>query len=594
MKKLFSLSILLCFFLSMQAQTTVTITAGGLSSALSGQTGITNLVVKGTMDSRDFLALQQFSVSSTLATLDLSGVTKIEAYSGNGGSDCYNTVTNYPADQIPYKAFGNNNNKLTTVVLPASIDSIGAQAFEGCTKLSSVNIPDGVSSIADYAFMQTGLTAITLPNSVTTLGMSVFGGATSLAQVTLSNKLTAIPRGTFSRTKISTITIPASVTTIGNQAFTGCSSLTTITIPSTVQWLGGDRTFDDCESLTSINLPTGIQIIDGKMNQTFDYTQITSFTIPSNVTTLGQSTFAAVPLTSLTFPTNNLVTTIGDYCLSGASLTSLAIPEGVTSLGAGVFYGNTTLQSIELPASLTTIGSDAFNSCSALQSIKVKNTFPITLPTGVFTGVDQTKCILYVPSSALAAYKAADGWKNFSNIAENAKTAQTITGLSDLTANVGDADITLAATASSNGAVTYAIVDPTIATVSTSGTVHILKEGTTTITATQAGNDTYSAVSTTVNLTVYNYSWLLAPAITVEGTNAKVVGTDKAKFTKFYINGSAATMNNGVVDLSSKIGTLILKATTDDGTAEIKLTITKAATTTGKKTPVIVNMGINR
>ena len=595
MKKLFFLSILLCLTLYMQAaQITVTTTAGNLRKDLGAIVGfdaqfpagsrlnpVSDLKINGTLNAQDFADVM-YPISQSLQTLDLSGVTAIEA------------LNDSPAGQLPASACYQWK-AMTTITLPANavITSIGKQAFSDCTALTSINGLDGITTINDYAFSNTGFTAITLPNSVTTLGSGVFGQSKSLANVTLSNNLAAIPQATFASTKLSSINIPASVTTIGNQAFQGCSSLTTITIPATVQWLGGDRTFDDCESLTTINFPAGIQIIDGKLNQTFDYTQITSFTIPSNVTTLGQSTFAAVPLTSLTFPTNNLVTTIGDYCLSGASLTSLVIPEGVTSLGAGVLYGNATLQTIELPASLTTIGSDAFNSCSGLQSIKVKNTFPITLPTGVFTGVDQTKCILYVPSSALAAYKAADGWKNFSNIAENAKTAQTITGLSDFTANVGDADITLAATASSGLAVTYAVADATIATVSTAGLVHILKEGTTTITATQAGNDTYSAVSTTANLTVYNYSWLLAPAITVEGTNAKVVGTDAAKFTKFYINGTAATMTNGKVDLSNQTGTLILKATTDDSTGEIKLTINKS-TTTAKASSIVIKSRINR
>jgi hypothetical protein len=198
-----------------------------------------------------------------------------------------------------------------------------------------------------------------------------------------------------------------------------------------------------------------------------------------------------------------------------------------------------------------------------------------------------TKVTAYVAGDA--AYDAAVDTVTI-NVTAKSKTPQTITGLTDITAKVGDADFDLTATASSNLAVTYTIADPTIATV-TNGKVHILKEGTTTITAAQAGDDTYSAApNVTVNLTVYNYSWLLAPTISIEGTNAKVVGTDADKFTKFYINGSAATVTNGVVDLSTKTGVLILKATTDDGTGEIKLTINKSAT----GTPVVVNLGINK
>ena len=432
MKKLFFLSILLCLFLSMQAQTSVNIAAGGLSAALSGQTGITNLAVTGTMDARDFLAIQK--LYSTLVTLDLSGITKIEAYSGNGGSDVYNTVTTYPADQIPYKALYQVNGALTTVVLPTGgvIDSIGAQAFYSCSKLTSINIPNGVSVIRDNALSTTGLTSIILPNSVTTLGIGVFG-ASPLTQVTLSDNLTAIPQSTFASTKLSSINIPASVTTIGNQAFQNVTTLTTITIPSTVQWLGGNRTFNGCSNLTTINLPAGIQIISGNLNNTFGYSQITSFTIPSNVTIITNMAFANTPLASLTFPANSQVTTLGSSCLANAKLTSLVIPENVTSLGAGALNGNATLQTLELPASLTTIGGTAFSGCTALQSIKVHSTFPVNLSsaTGVFDGINKTTCILYVPAGTKDAYLAADGWKDFTNIQEFGTT----TGLENVQKN---------------------------------------------------------------------------------------------------------------------------------------------------------------
>ena len=420
MKKLFFLSILLCFFLSMQAQTTsVNISAGGLSAALSSQTNVTNLVVTGTMDASDFKTIQ--SLSSTLVTLDLSGITKIAAYSGQGGSDPDNKVTVYPVDQIPYRALYQVS-ALTTVVLPtnASIASIGAEAFKNCRQLISVNIPNGVSSIGDAAFSNTGFNTFTLPDNVTTLGIGVFQNSSSLTQVTLPSNLTEIPASTFQNSALSSITIPVSVTSIGNLAFYG-TKITTITLPSGLQWLGGYRTFYSCFNLTAINnIPAGMQIIDGDMLETFANTQITSFTIPSNVTTIDVSAFESAPLTSLTFPTNSLITSILDYSLSGAQLTSLVIPEKVTTLGEGVLYGASAMKSLELPTSLTAIAADAFHNCSGLTSIKVHNPKPVDLSkmSGVFDGIDKTKCILYVPAGTKAAYQAASSWKDFTNIQE--------------------------------------------------------------------------------------------------------------------------------------------------------------------------------
>ena len=419
MKKLSLLSIILCLTLYMQAaQITVTTTAGNLRKDLGAIVGfdaswttrvnpVTDLKIIGTLNAQDFADVANSLVGS-LQTLDLSGVTAIVANSSS------------PAGKLPDNACYQWK-AMTAITLPTGgvVDSIGTQAFSDCSKLTSINIPDGVSVIRDYAFSNTGFTTFTLPNSITTLGLGVFAQSKSLANVTLSNNLTAIPLATFMQTKLSSITIPASVTTIGNSAFY-MTPLTTITIPSTVQWMGGLKTFSNCESLATINLPAGIQVIDGKLNSTFDYTQITSFTIPSNVTILTNGVFANTPLASLTFPANNLVTTLESACLAITKLTSLVIPEGVTSFGESALYGTTTLKTLELPASLTTIGGTALSGCTGLQSIKVHGTWPVDLSavTGVFTGVDKTKCILYVPTGSKDAYQAADGWKDFTNIVE--------------------------------------------------------------------------------------------------------------------------------------------------------------------------------
>jgi hypothetical protein len=93
-----------------------------------------------------------------------------------------------------------------------------------------------------------------------------------------------------------------------------------------------------------------------------------------------------------------------------------------------------------LPTSLTAIAADAFHNCTGLTSIKVHNPKPVDLSkmSGVFDGIDKTKCILYVPTGTKAAYQAASSWKDFTNIVEFGTT----TGLENVQNN--NASLTIA------------------------------------------------------------------------------------------------------------------------------------------------------
>ena len=102
--------------------------------------------------------------------------------------------------------------------------------FNGCSSLTSVTIPNSVTSISKFAFKGcSSLTSVTIPNSVTSIGAGVFYGCSGLTS----------------------ITIPNSVTRIDNAAFSGCSSLTSVTIPNSVTSIGG-YVFEGCTGLTSV------------------------------------------------------------------------------------------------------------------------------------------------------------------------------------------------------------------------------------------------------------------------------------------------------------------------------------------------------
>lgn len=144
----------------------------------------------------------------------------------------------------------------TELVIPYEIDgkeitSIDSSAFQGCTSLTSVNIPNSVTSISAGAFVDcSSLISINIPDSVTSIGMSAFSGCSSLTSINIPNSVTSIGSSAFSGcTSLTSIEIPSSVTSIGESAFLGCTSLISIEIPNSVTSIGINA-FNGCTNLT--------------------------------------------------------------------------------------------------------------------------------------------------------------------------------------------------------------------------------------------------------------------------------------------------------------------------------------------------------
>ena len=143
---------------------------------------------------------------------------------------------------------------LTSVTIPDSVTSIGEEAFYYCKALTNVTIPDSVTSIGNYAFAYCeALTSVTIPNSVTTIGYSAFKYCKALTSVTIPDSVTSIDSSTFyGCTSLTKVTIPDSVTTIGGAAFYGCTSLKSVTIGNSVTTIGYSA-FYDCTGLTNVH-----------------------------------------------------------------------------------------------------------------------------------------------------------------------------------------------------------------------------------------------------------------------------------------------------------------------------------------------------
>ena len=274
-----------------------------------------------------------------------------------------------------YTSIGNNAfdgcTSLTSVSIPDSVISIGNEAFDGCKGLTGISIPDSVTSIGEKAFAYcTGLTGIIIPDSVISIGDSAFKGCTSLSSVTLPKKLKSIGNEMlYECSGLGSITIPDTVESIGYSAFFDCSSLTSVSIPDSVISIG-EKAFAQCTGLTGINLPS-------KLKSITDYlfsgcTSLSSITIPSGVSAIGSSAFEnCTSLTSIDIPSS--VTAIGAGAFARSGLISITIPDGIETIDSDVFIDCVSLKTVSLPASVTTIGNWAFNGCTSLESVTIPN-----------------------------------------------------------------------------------------------------------------------------------------------------------------------------------------------------------------------------
>ena len=308
---------------------------------------------------------------------------------------------------------------LTTIELPDSVTSMGVNPFAGCKSLKNIQVspeqpvfavidgvlfnkaekslicypdgkqeeayevPQGIQQIKSGAFSCcSALTTIELPDSVTSIGVNLFAGCESLKNIQVSPEqpVFAVSDGVlFNKAEKSLIYYPAGkqeeayevpqgIQQIKSGAFSCCSALTTIELPDSVTSIG-ESAFYDCSSLTTIELPDSVTSI-GK-SAFYGCSSLTTIELPDSVTSIGESAFSdCSSLTSIELPDS--VTSIGKSAFSDcSSLTTIELPDSVTSIGEHAFYRCRSLTSIELPDSVTSIGESAFAWCRSLTSIEL-------------------------------------------------------------------------------------------------------------------------------------------------------------------------------------------------------------------------------
>ena len=258
-------------------------------------------------------------------------------------------------------------NYLQSINIPNSVTTIGEEAFAG-NNFSTIEISENVNTIEDGAFKNCKeLQKIKFPDSAQNLGTMLVANCIKLTDVGLPQGIETITAGMFSScTSLTKFSVPSTVQLIENYAFFKCSNLTNIELPDQVHTIG-DYAFYECTVLNKINLPAELKNIG---NSAFGgCTTLTEVIIPDGVMNIGEAAFRGCKsLSNMTIP--DTVTEIGSTAFYNCCmLEQFSVPKNIKVISDYTFYGCSKLSLITLPSNLVTIGKAAFQDCSALENM---------------------------------------------------------------------------------------------------------------------------------------------------------------------------------------------------------------------------------
>ena len=372
--------------------------------------------IDGNLYTKDGETLIQYAIGKTATSFTIpDGVTSIGGHAFESCGNLTSVVIGDSVMSIKDLAFMYCSS-LTSVVIGDGITSIRSNAFSNCSSLTEITVSennreyksidgnlytkDG-KTLVRYAIGKTA-TSFTIPDGVESIGEEAFRGCSSLTSVEISDSVTSIEWMAFSgcgsltfneygnakylgnennpylalieekNRNYSSYTIYEDTKVIADDAFRNCSSLTEIVIPDSVTNIG-ERVFADCGSLTSVVIGNSVKSIG--YGAFYGCESLMSVTIGDSVTSIGDYAFSnCSSLTSITcpafvmayIPRDNLQTVVitsgerlgNEAFYNCSSLTSVVIGNSVTSIGYGAFHGCSGLTSIEIPDSVTSIGGE--------------------------------------------------------------------------------------------------------------------------------------------------------------------------------------------------------------------------------------------
>lgn len=271
------------------------------------------------------------------------------------------------------------------------MESIGQSALNQCSSLTSIEIPEGVTTLGDAVFWYcNSLTTMSLPASLTSIKNETIEYCPALTTITVAVGSTTFESEDgvlFNKGKTTLIkypehkggtsyTVPSSVTTIDYRAFEKCTNLTSITLSENLE-ATGIYAFYNCTGLTSINIPASLR-------------------------TIGNGSFwDCTNLTTVCFAEGSALETIGRYAFDTTGLTSISIPDGVTSIGNGAFSSCSGLRSVTLYAPSCALGGE-------------EDEYSHNKHTSAFNGTHSSLKI-YVFNEYVNTYKTADFWSTYAS-----------------------------------------------------------------------------------------------------------------------------------------------------------------------------------
>lgn len=275
---------------------------------------------------------------------------------------------------------------LSRIDLPEGVTTIGHSAFYGCEKLSSVKLPNSLTTIEGFAFSGCNGLTITIPDNVESMSMLTFILCTNLKNIIIPNKVTSIEERTFYECKgLVSVVIPNSVKSIEYEAFNGCSALKSIVLPEGMTLIK-KWTFADCSSLVDVTLPSTMTTLEYGAFE--NCTSLRSVTIPNSVNTVDAPFYGCSSLSDIKVPDYLYETSI----FSGTGITDITVPEGTTVVGSfadctklasitfpeGIkaltdFSGCSSLRAIDIPDGVSVIGSALFRGCVNLTKVTIPN-----------------------------------------------------------------------------------------------------------------------------------------------------------------------------------------------------------------------------